>query len=333
MCQLSYTIYKNCGCACIHETLPCVRAFISTMPKCDHDEFVQGEEVEGDCPECKPAFDNKSGLKARITLNFKRKTPPQRVIMQEAQKVQLKGTFAEIDQQHNQFRHLDWQGHDNHKYQLFLNWLNDPKHAGPRDGNLDEDDRAWCAEKRQIAYASRAGQEDHLGKITPSPPPTPSTTTTQVISVQVRDEYTLRARNHVLTGSQRRVMRRLGYNNICRLSVVSRRHHHHSDDTSSDDASSDDTSSEYAPTVRLTTLSPSQRAVLRRAGHGNIRRLSVISRRLHHHSNDASSDEYTPTARRTTLSPSQRAAVRRSGLGHIRKLAAVGPRRRPQPCY
>ncbi|KAK7736893.1 hypothetical protein SLS63_003242 [Diaporthe eres] len=182
---------------------------------------------------------------------------------------ELKGTFAEIDQQHNQFRHLDHQARQNHKAQLFLDWLDDPEHRGPRKDGLDECDIAWCREKREKARASRAGQEDLMGKITPSPPPTPSITTTEVVSVPVRDEYTLKARHHVLTASQRRALCRRGYNNIRRLSVVSRRHHH-SNDTSSD---------EYTPTTRRHTLSASQRAAMHRAGRGNIRKLSVVGPR------------------------------------------------------
>ncbi|KAG6365321.1 hypothetical protein INS49_006930 [Diaporthe citri] len=191
--------------------------------------YMQKEEVEGDCPECKPAFDNKSGLKSRITLNFTRKTP--RPIMQEVH--QLMGTFAEIDQQHNQFRYLDPQARENHNCKLFLDWLDDPEHPGPQPGDLDEYDLAWLREKRELMRASRAGHQDGMGRITPPPPPTPPTTMTQVISVCVRGEYTLRARHHVLTADQREAMRRLGHDNIRRLSVVDRRHHHHSD-TSSD---------------------------------------------------------------------------------------------------
>lgn len=267
MCELSYTSYRNCGCARVHATLPCPMAFFPCIPKCEPKNYIQREEVDGDCPECKPAFDNKSGLKPLITLNFTRNTP--RPIMQEVHQVQLKGTFAEIDQQHNQFRHLDHQARENHKAQLFLDWLDDPEHRGPRKDGVDECDIAWCQEKREIARASRAGQEDHMGKITPSPPPTPSTTTTEVVSVSVRDEYTLKARHHVLTASQRRALCRRGHDNIRRLSVVSR-HHHHSNDTSSD---------EYALEARRHTLSASQRAAMHRAGRGNIRKLSVVGPR------------------------------------------------------
>lgn len=267
MCELSYTSYKNCGCARVHATLPCVTAFNPSQPQCELMDYMQAEEVEGDCPECKPAFDNKSGLEPHNTLDFTTETlSPPRVIMQEVQDVQLKGTLAEINRKHDQFRYLDEEEREDHKYQLFLDWLDDPDHAGPREDDLEECELAWCRVKREAARTGRAGCEDDMGKITPPPPTTPSTTTPHAISADVRGEYTLKARHHVLTADQRGAMRRRGRGNIRRLTVVSRRRH--DNDTSSSD--------QDAPAPYGRTLSKAQRARLRR---GYAVRLSAVGRR------------------------------------------------------
>lgn len=295
MCILSYTSYNNCGCARVHATLPCHRAFNTSFRKCVLMKFMQYDEVEGDCPECKPAFDNKSGLKPRIKLNFKRESPrPQRAIMQAVQRqvqqqvqqqVQHQGTFDEIDQHHNQFRHFDRQTHASHKTQLFLNWLDDPQHPGPEGGDKPAHHAMTVSRKQQQQQRQPSAWHHNLdarGKISPSPPSTPPATMTQTFSVPVRLEYTLRARHHRLTASQREAMRPLGYGHIRRLSVISRRHHRQQQLS---DATTSSGSDEYITTTRRHTLSASQRSALRRSGHGSVRRLSVVARRRRHQSN------------------------------------------------
>lgn len=263
MCIMSYTIHGNCGCARIHATLPCPRASDDKLPKCDQMSYLSEEFVQEDCPECKPAFDNKSGLKPRIKLNFTPKTPrPERVIMQEVQ--QYKGTFDEIDQRHNQFRNMDWKQRENHKVEHFLEWLDDPEHPGPnKDDDFTQDanaaaspgepsapkpptspssatkpnntstssssSRSKARKQRKLMRARRARWEHNQGRITPSPVPTPPATMTQTISASVRGEYTLKARHHVLSADQRAAMRSRGFENVRRISVISR-HHHRSDE-------------------------------------------------------------------------------------------------------
>lgn len=269
MCIMSYTIHGNCGCARIHATLPCPRASDDGLPKCDQMSYLSEDFVQEDCPDCKPAFDNKSGLKPRVKLNFTPKTPrPERVIMQEVHQYQLKGTFDEIAQQHNQFRHMNGQERENHKVQLFLDWLDDPEHPGPNNDDdgftqLEDADaaaspgepsasksptssssapkpnntpagspssRSKARKQRKLMRARRARWERNQGRITPSPLPTPPATMTQTITASVRGEYTLKARHNVLSADQREAMRSRGFDNVHRLSIVSRRHHRSAED-------------------------------------------------------------------------------------------------------
>ncbi|KKY38641.1 hypothetical protein UCDDA912_g01334 [Diaporthe ampelina] len=293
MCKKSYTEHEGCGCARIHATLPCKKAFDPSLPKCN--PRVLKMKDKGDCLECKPAFDNKSGQKPRIKLNLKRKSA-----QQEVDQDQLKGTFAKIEQQHNQFRGFTRQERENHKTALFLDWIDNIEDPGP-DTNPEMDDavatfpgpspapgppastspswkpevrattpssRTISREQRRLLHARRAREARQRGKITPSPLPTPPRTMTQVLSASFKDEYTLKARHHLLTADQRDAMRRSGFENICRLSVISRRHHQ---PRPMGDGSS--------LTTRRHTLSAGQRAALRRQGYGNVRRLSVVRRR------------------------------------------------------
>lgn len=254
MCELSFT-YHGCRCLCYHATLPCPKAFDPSLPKCNPADYTRGEKVEGDCPECKPAFDNKSGRKPRIKLNFTRKP-------EEA-------TMAKIDQQHNQFRHLDPQERYDHRSQLFLDWLDHPQHPGDYDPPLGS--HAMSTRRRQ---ALRARRDNERHKITPSPPPTPPATMTQTTTARVRDEYILKARTHHLDAGQQEVFRRSGYGTIRRLSVISRKPITQDSDTSQSNASH-----EYTLDARRHTLSASQRAALRGVGLGHLRRLSIVGPR------------------------------------------------------
>lgn len=255
------------------------------------------EEVEGDCPDCKPAFDNKTGRKPRIKLNFTPKSPcPPRVIMQEVHQNQLTGTFAEINQQHNQFGYLDRQARKMHKTEVFLDWLDNIDQPGPN--NVDAVSCKPSPPQPQASASSssspklkntppssgpsspkqsrrlRALREkwwSDLGRISPPPLPTPPTTTTKTINKDVRGEYTLCSRENTLSADQRRAMRALGWEHIRRLTVVSRRHHRRRSDPSN--------SSEYTTEARRHTLSAGQRAALRRSGRGNVRRITVIGPR------------------------------------------------------
>lgn len=271
--------------------------------------YLSEDFVQEDCPECKPAFDNKSGLKPRIKLNFTPKTPrPARVIMQEVH--QYQGTFDEIDQRHNQFRNMDWKQRENHKVEHFLEWLDDPEHPGPnKDDDFTQDANAAASpgepsapqpptspssatkpnntptsssssrskgrKQRKLMRARRARWEHNLGRITPSPVPTPPATMTQTISASVRGEYTLKARHHVLSADQRAAMRSRGYDHIHRLSFISRQHHRGNSNT---------TGNEHALRTRHHVLSADQREALRSRGFENVRRISVVSR--HHRRSD-----------------------------------------------
>lgn len=311
MCIMSYTIHGNCGCARIHATLPCPRASDDELPKCDQMSYLSEEFVQEDCPECKPAFDNKSGLKPRIKLNFTPKTPrPERVIMQEVQ--QYKGTFDEIDQRHNQFRNMNWQQRENHKVEHFLEWLDDPEHPGPNNNDDFTQDatataassgepsapksptspssapksnntptsssssRSKARKQRKLMRARHARWEHNQGRITPSPVPTPPATMTQTISASVRGEYTLKARHHVLSADQRAAMRSRGYDHIHRLSFISRQHHGRGNTNTTGD--------EHTLRTRHHVLSADQREALRSRGFENVRRISVVSR--HHRRSD-----------------------------------------------
>lgn len=313
MCIMSYTIHGNCGCARIHATLPCPRATDDELPKCDQMSYLSEEWVQGDCPDCKPAFDNKSGLKPRIKLNFTPKTPqPERVIMQEIQ--QDKGTFDEINRRHNQFRHMNQQQRENHKVEHFLNWLDDLEHPDPNnDDDFTQDataaanpgepcapqppnspssapkpnntptssstTRSKARKQRKLMRARRAHWEHNQGRISPSPLPTPPVTVSQTISASVRGEYTLKAHQHILSADQRAAMRSRGYGHIHRLSFVSRQHHRNNNNNNTTTTTSD----EHTHTLRTRhhVLSAAQREAMRSRGFNNVRRISVVSRRQH----------------------------------------------------
>lgn len=273
MCEYPYTKHESCGCARIHATLPCEKAFDPSLPKCVR--IVVKMTDDGDCPECKPAFDNKSGKKPRITLNLRRE-PPKTKLNFNSRSAQQEGTFAEIDQQHNQFRGFTRDERETHKAAMFLNWIDkiedhspdaNPKNNEPAATNPSS--RTISPQQRRLVRARRAREACARGKITPSPLPTPPGTITQVLSATCRDEYTLKARHHILTADQREAMRRNGFDNIRRLSVISRRHHHHQQPMG--DGST--------LITRRHTLSASQRAALCRSGYSDVRRLSVVRRR------------------------------------------------------
>lgn len=293
MCELSYTFHKNCGCYRIHATLPCPDAFDPSLPKCDRDDYYREQKVKGDCPDCKLAFDNKSGRQPRVKLNFTPKTPrPSRAIMQEVYQNQLKGTFDEIDQEHNQFRYLNGEAREIHDTKVFLHWLDNTDQPGPDNDDAIADSssssgkpstspssaskpkdtpptsRSVSPKERKRLRALRNKWARNMGRIVPSPIPTPPATMTQTLHKKVRGEYTITARLHTFDADQREGMRRLGYDDIRRFSVISRRHHNKG-------SSSD----EYILSRRRHTLNPSQLAALRRAGRGNIRRLTVVGPR------------------------------------------------------
>lgn len=306
---MSYTVHGNCGCARIHATLPCPRALDDELPNCDQMSYLSEEWVQEDCPDCKPAFDNKSGLKPRIKLNFTPKTPqPERVIMQEVQ--QYKGTFDEINWRYNQFRHMNQQQRENHKVQQFLNWLDDPEHPGPNnddDFTQDANDaaanpgepsaqnsptssssapkqpnntptssssRSKARKQRKLMRARRARWEHNQGRITPPPLPTPPVTVSQTISASVRGEYTLKAHQHILSADQRAAMRSRGYGHINRLSFVTRQHHDRNINVAT-------TSDEHTHTLRTRhhVLSAAQREAMRSRGFANVHRINVVNRR------------------------------------------------------
>lgn len=176
--------------------------------------------------------------------------------------------MAKIDQQHNQFRHLDPQGCEDHNHKLFLEWLDHPQHPGHDDAPLGS--HAMSSKQRQ---ALRDRRDNERRKITPSPPPTPPATMTQTMTARVRDEYILNARTHRLDAGQQEAFRRSGYGTIRRLSVISRQ-----PITQSSNARHSD-SHEYTLGTRRHTLSASQRAALRGVGLGNLRRISVVGPR------------------------------------------------------
>lgn len=301
MCVYNYTHYEKCGCYRPHTIVPCPNAFDSEMLTCNPSSFVQREKADAYCPECKSVFDNKDPRESWIMRL------PQMKIMQEVHprlgvscerstlhresprstvspdQHQLKGTLAEIDQQHNQFRNLPRCERLDDKFYAFLKWVNEPQHPAP-------------ANDKHMHLA------DHGHKITPSPLPTPPTTMARTLSVRVNKKYDLRSRYLRLSASQQKAMARAGYDHIRRLSIISRREIRvcrHIFSASQRDALAragfpnarklsvvsrrrqihqDDTSGEDTTISRRHTLSASQRVVLSCSGHGNVRTLVVRSR-------------------------------------------------------
>lgn len=232
MCVYEYTLYEKCGCRHAHATLPCPDAFNSETSTCNPSCVYKMEKVDAYCPDCKSAFDNKDLREFRLKLTFKRstipKTPcpslgtgsvhpvspqpgpscersnPLREGPLSPDQIQLKGTFAEIDQQHNQFRGLIQHERMENKHGAFLKWLDDPQHPAP-------------AYEEHIKYGST---------ITPPPLPTPPTPMTETMSFRVNDKYVLKARRTRLSASQREAMARANCAHIRQLTIINRQHIH-----------------------------------------------------------------------------------------------------------
>lgn len=240
MCILSCTSYKGCGCARKHATLPCPRAFYKELLQCDPRSYELANEVEGDCPECKPAFDNKSGLEPLVTLNSE-SSRRQRNVMQEV--------------------------HPEHPGPQFPTSTTSasasstpkPKKDPPVYRPMSSNPRQMIRDRLE-RYRIQRYRRPQRGIITPP------ATMERTLSVPVTDWYTITARHYILSADQREALRRSGRHNIRRLSVISR----------SPKRSSDTSSSEHVSSTRHVTLSASQRAALARRGRGNIRKLSIV---------------------------------------------------------
>ncbi|KAI3399865.1 hypothetical protein diail_5376 [Diaporthe ilicicola] len=280
MCIKSYTHHLSCGCARFHATLPCPRAFDPSQPKCLPAGYSGYDQEEADCVDCKPSFDNKSCQAPEITsqltpspeptsprqpkiiLHFTPKLKPapemrpKKIILRYNKKNRAhKGTLAQIEHEHNQFKSLSPEEREDAAATNFLRWIDHPDQ--PTESELrslaHESNAAFgrcpspspCPSpsstpchaanvhhQRQLNSARRARkayQRDH--KMSPPPPPPPPlpaperVTPPRVIKARVRDQYTLTARNHTLSASQRSAFERQGYGAVSSLSVVSRRHH------------------------------------------------------------------------------------------------------------
>lgn len=328
MCHYSYTDHLGCGHRLIHAKLPCPNAFDSSLPQCDLKDCEQGETVDTECPECEPAFDNQGSLELRpkgrimqevyrptkIKLTFTRrptlseKSPSPEM---EDDTHHFTGDLAQIDQQHNQFRHLNPYDLTSHKINTFRSWNNDPEQPGP---GREEDytspshnlppfvkhtglavipTEPWSQPEHNTNHVvSRPRSRTQLATLTseerrrsfygykitrPEPPPSPSTPICKTRSFRIKHGRILKARQITLSTSQRKAMARAGYKDVRSLCVKTR---HRSPPQHS-------TSEENSMSPRRTRLSPSQRKVMARAGFHNVRKLTVVCRRRQDPSSEA----------------------------------------------
>ncbi|KAL1846344.1 hypothetical protein Daus18300_014285 [Diaporthe australafricana] len=147
------------------------------------------------------------------------------------------GTFAQIDQQHNQLRRFTQKQRQDHKKALCLEWVNDPDEPEaapafgesqlplrPTHGAARVPQAEIVREQRRLNSARRQHKTDKRGRIAPPPVNTPQRIIApRVVSRPVRDEYTLTARHHLLSAGQRSALHKRGHGSAKRLCVVSRR--------------------------------------------------------------------------------------------------------------
>lgn len=259
MCIRSFTYYVGCGCARFHATLPCPKAFDPSLPKCRIRIFPDHKQVVGDCPECKPAFDNKSLCPGpmRIILHFNRRTTRPKLLPAEAPTHQ--GTIAQIDQAHNHLRGATRLQRGKAKLINLLEWIDHPDQPDFRDrlpateaqpaftrpspidtalvnphapgeyeiNKNNSNNQVPVLDTRELLTRRvRARHHRRVGRIYPKPEPMPQRIMPpRVVKARVGNDYTIKSRTWNLTASQHRIFRRKGIGPIRKLSVVSRRHH------------------------------------------------------------------------------------------------------------
>lgn len=328
MCVYSYTDHLGCGHRRIHVALPCPNAFDSSLPQCDPKDYLQEETVNTECPECKPAFDNKSPLepqtsllrpqgrilqevypqtKIKLTFNrspiFREKSPSPEV---EDDSHQFEGNLAQIDQQHNQFKSLDPYDLTAHRIQVPMDWLNDPEHAAP---GREEDFTSPSHDLPPFVMGTGVN-------VIPTEPWSPSEHNTDPIVPRRR------SRKHLpTTASEERRRRRYGF----KIALPSPPP---TPSTTINKTRSFRIKNGRILTARQNTLSTSQRKAMARAGFKNVRSLLVKTRRRI--AQDCTSDEDTQSSRSYELSPTQRRAMACAGFRNVRKLSVIS-RRPPRP--